>query len=244
MSYTAEFNAEDFAAHPGEYFRSKYVWQLPIRLCHWITVVSLIALFLSGLYIWHPVLAPAGEPSRHFVMGRIRQIHFAFAYVFLISFFWRIYWFWMGNNYARSGFPFVWRASWWRDLVHQAGQYLRLERGSVHLGHNALAGLAYTIGVIALGWAQIFTGLALYSESNPGGFWDHLVGWVNVLLGGSFRTRMWHHGFSWGFLVFAIVHVYVVAFDSFQYRNGLIGSMVSGLKFYQKDDLDHDKWVS
>lgn len=239
-----EFDSADLAAHPRQFYRARYVWQLPIRICHWITVVSLTALFLSGLYIWHPVLAPSGEASRHFVMGRVRQIHFAFAYLFLVSFFWRIYWFWMGNNYARSGFPFVWRASWWQDLVRQGRAYLRLERGPVHLGHNALAGLSYTIGVIALGWAQIFTGLALYSESNPSGFWTHLVGWVNPLLGGSFRTRMWHHGFSWGFLVFAILHVYVVLFDSYQYRNGLITSMVSGLKFYQKGDLDHDSWVS
>jgi hypothetical protein len=42
----------------------------------------------------------------------------------------------------------------------------------VHLGHNALAGLSYTIFVIGLGWLQILTGLALYSETNPGGFWD------------------------------------------------------------------------
>ena len=41
----------------------------------------------------------------------------------------------------------------------------------LHLGHNALAGLTYTIFVIGLGWCQIFTGLARYSDSNPGRFW-------------------------------------------------------------------------
>ena len=194
-----------------------------------------------------PVLEHVGIFHRgigHFVMGRVREVHFAFAGLFLVSFFWRIYWFWMGNNYARSGFPFVWRASWWRDLSRQARDYLRLDRGHVHLGHNALGGLAYTLCVIGLGWAQILTGLALYSESNPGGLWDRLVGWINPLLGGSFRTRMWHHGFAWGFAAFAILHVYIVLFDSFQYRNGLITSMVSGMKFYKKGDLDSDTWVS
>ncbi len=240
----AEFGGADFAAHPDDYYRAKYVWQWPIRVCHWLTVISLTALFTTGLYIWHPVLAPTGEPVGHFVMGRVRELHFVFAAVFLVSFLWRIYWFWMGNNYARSGFPFVWRASWWSDLRRQAGDYLRLERGHVHLGHNALGGLAYTVFVIGLGWAQILTGLALYGESNPGGFWDRLVGWINPLLGGSFRTRMWHHGFAWGFVVFAILHVYIVLFDSFQYRNGLIASMISGVKFFRKGDLDHDTWVS
>ncbi len=229
---------------PEQRYGRRYVWQLPVRLSHWINFLSLLALFLTGLYITFPQLAPAGEPSQHFVMGRMRQIHFAAGQIFLVSFLWRVYWFWMGNNYARSGFPFVWRAAWWRDLVRQAMAYLHLRRGNVHLGHNALGGLMYTVFVIGLGWGQIFTGLALYSESNPGGFWDHLTGWVIPLFGGSFRVHMWHHLFAWGFLVFAILHIYVVLFDSHQYRNGLLSSIVSGFKFYEEGDLDHDSWVS
>jgi Ni/Fe-hydrogenase 1 B-type cytochrome subunit len=222
----------------------KYVWQWPIRISHWVNVAALTVLFLTGLYIANPLLAPTGEPYNNFVMGRVRQFHFASGLIFLISFVWRIYWFWMGNNYARSGFPFVWRRSWWRDLIRQTLDYLKLHRGHVHLGHNALAGLIYTVFVIGLGWAQIFTGLALYSESNPGGFWDRLVGWVIPLLGGSFRVHMWHHLFAWGFLVFAILHVYVILFDSHQYRNGLVTSMIVGYKFYEEGDIDHDSWVS
>jgi len=44
--------------------------------------------------------------------------------------------------------------------------------------------------------------------------------------------------------VFAILHVYIVLFDSVQYGNGLITSMVSGMKFFKKGDLDSDTWVS
>jgi Ni/Fe-hydrogenase 1 B-type cytochrome subunit len=232
------------SAWPAGYYRRRYVWQWPIRLSHWINALCIVVLFATGEYIAHPQLAPAGEAYKHFVMGRMREIHFAFAFVFLISFLWRIYWFWMGNNYARSGFPFIWRTAWWRDLTRQARAYLSLQRGHVHLGHNALAGLSYTIFVIGLGWLQILTGLALYSETNPGGFWDRLVGWVLPLFGGSYRTHLWHHMFSWLFLVFAIVHLYVVLFDSDQYKNGLMSSMVDGFKFYEEGDLDNDKWVS
>jgi Ni/Fe-hydrogenase 1 B-type cytochrome subunit len=225
-------------------FGRQYVWQLPVRLSHWINVISIAALFLTGLYINHPVLAPNGEPYNNFVMGRIRQIHFAFGYILLFSFLVRVYWFYVGNNYARSGFPLVWQRSWWADLTAQSIRYLKLERGHVHLGHNALAGLAYTIMVIGLGWLQIITGFALYSESNPGGFWNRLLGWVIPLFGGSFRLHTWHHLFGWGFLIFAIVHVYVVLFDDRQYKNGLISSMIAGFKFYEKGDLDHDTWLS
>jgi len=229
---------------PPGFYRRKYVWQLPVRLSHWINVLCISVLFLTGEYIVHPQLSPSGEPWRNFLMGRARQLHFTFAFIFLVSFLWRVYWFWMGNNYARSGFPFVWRRSWWEDLRAQARQYLRLDRGHVHLGHNALAGLSYTIFVIALGWAQILTGLALYSESSPGGFWDHAAGWIIPLLGGSFRTHMWHHLFSWGFLIFAVIHIYIVIYDSSQYNNGILSSIVSGHKYYEQGDLDHDRWLS
>jgi Ni/Fe-hydrogenase 1 B-type cytochrome subunit len=160
--------------------------------------------------------------------------------LFTVTFMVRVYWFWVGNNYARSGFPYVWRPQWWADLFRQAADYLRLERGHVHLGHNSLGGATYTVFVIFLGWCQIFTGMALYSESNPGGILNRLFGWVLPLLGGSFQTHMWHHFFAWGFVVFAILHVYIVLYDSTQYGNGLITSIISGYKFYQKGDFKED----
>jgi Ni/Fe-hydrogenase 1 B-type cytochrome subunit len=109
--------------------------------------------------------------------------------------------------------------------------YLRFDFGTPHLGHNALGGLSYAIFVAALGAAQILTGFALYGESNPGGFWDGLAGWVIPLVGGSARTHMWHHLAAWGFVVFAILHVYIVMLDARQYRNGLLISMITGYKF-------------
>ncbi|MBI4893565.1 MAG: Ni/Fe-hydrogenase, b-type cytochrome subunit [Acidobacteria bacterium] len=230
---------------PGEpRYGRRYVWELPVRLSHWLTVAAIITLFWTGLYISAPQLSTAGEPWQHFVMGNIRMVHFISGYVLLISFLIRSYWFWVGNNYSRSGFPFVLKASWWADLKSQAMQYLRLERGHVHLGHNALGGLTYTIFVIGLGWFQILTGLALYSESNPGGFWSVLTGWIIPLCGGSMQVRMWHHTMAWGFVVFAILHIYIVMFDSGHFNNGLISSIVSGFKFWEEGDLDNDRWVS
>ncbi len=201
-STTHEFDAQAMTDHPERYFRREYVWQLPVRITHWVNAVCLTVLFLTGLYISHPLLAPNGEAARNFVMGRVRQFHFAAAMLFTVSFLLRMYWFWVGNNYARSGFPYVWRPQWWADLFRQGTDYLRLERGHVHLGHNSLGGAAYTLFVILLGWCQIFTGMALYSESNPGGILNHFFGWVLALLGGSFQTHMWHHFFAWGFVVF------------------------------------------
>ena len=64
------------------------------------------------------------------------------------------------------------------------------------------------------------------------------------MLGGSFQTRMWHHLFAWGFVFFAILHVYIVFYDAQQYKNGLVTAIVSGEKFYEEGDLDHETWLS
>jgi Ni/Fe-hydrogenase 1 B-type cytochrome subunit len=235
---------EEFQNNRHRFFRRKYVWQWPIRVFHWVNAGSVTVLFLTGLYINHPFLSPTGEAFNNFYMGYVRLIHFTFAFIFLISFLWRIYWFFTGNNYARSGFPRVWDKGWWSDLFRQLMDYLKLEKGHVHLGHNALAGLSYTVFVIGLGLVQIMSGLALYSESDPGGILFSMFGWVLPLLGGSFRTHMWHHLFAWGFLFFTILHVYIVFYDGQRYKNGLVTSMISGVKFYQGGDLDHDEWIS
>ena len=66
---------------------------------------------------------------------------------------------------------------------------------------------------------------------DPEGIIGSLTGWVLPLLGGSFRTHMWHHFLAWMLLVFFILHVHIVLLDSRQYRNGLIGSMITGYKF-------------
>ena len=90
------------------------------------------------------------------------------------------------------------------------------------MGHGPLSGLVYTLIAIGLGWAQIFTGFALYGENNPGGFWDSLFGWVIPFVGSSQRVHTWHNLFSWGFVAFIILHIYIVLLDDSLYRNGLV----------------------
>jgi Ni/Fe-hydrogenase 1 B-type cytochrome subunit len=218
-------------------YESKVIWQLPIRIFHWPFAASVVVLFITGLYINDPWFT-AGGSTDGYLMGWVRFLHFAAAAVFCVAFAWRAAWFFLGNEYARSGIPYVWRASWWRAVFRQMWAYLRFDFSRPHLGHNALAGLSYAVFVVGLGSAQIVTGLALYGESNPGGLWDSLFGWALPLFGGSFGTHMWHHLFSWGFVVFVLLHVYIVMLDDRQYKNGLISSMISGRKFVRQDARD------
>jgi Ni/Fe-hydrogenase 1 B-type cytochrome subunit len=228
-------------APPAE--RRKYVWELPIRLTHWVNTIAIVVLFATGLFIAAPTLAPQGEAANNFVMGRMRELHFIFGFALLIAIAIRAYWFFAGNNYARSGFPMFWRPSWYKAVFQQVVDYMHLERGHIHIGHNSLAGASYA-GFFLMCLFEGVTGLALYSETNPGGFWDRLTGWSIPLLGGAFRVHMWHHLVAWLIAVFVLFHLYIVLYDMKLYKNRLVRSIITGPKLYEPGDHDADKWIS
>ena len=38
-----------------------YVWQIPVRITHWLIALSIVVLSVTGLYIGHPFMTVAGE---------------------------------------------------------------------------------------------------------------------------------------------------------------------------------------
>jgi Ni/Fe-hydrogenase 1 B-type cytochrome subunit len=59
-----------------------YVWELPVRVTHWLIVVSIAVLAVTGYYIGDPFIAVSGPARDHFVMGTMRVIHLYAAIVF------------------------------------------------------------------------------------------------------------------------------------------------------------------
>jgi len=214
-----------------------------VRLTHWVDAISIAVLVITGLLIARPQLSPLGEAYKNFWMGRIRELHFIFAYALTVGVLLRVSWFFRGNRYARSGAPLIWRAQWWRTVWQEFVEYLRSERGPMRLGHAPLAGAAYT-AVILMALFQVLTGFAIYGQVNPGGFWDQLTGWVIPVFGGLFQTHMWHHLVAWGFVIYVIVHLYLVFYNSRLHKNGFVDSIVSGYKFYREGGRGGDKGIS
>lgn len=220
-------------------YRPVLVWEWPVRLFHWVNALCIVALFLTGIYIAEPVLTPQGESFDRFLMATMRQIHFSAGFVFAVAVLLRVYWWFFGNVFARGGAPCLWCGWWWRAVFTQLREYVSGRMGEPHLGHNALAGATY-LGVILLSFAQVFTGFALYSESDPIGPMGAWFGWVIPLLGGSMRAHVWHHLMAWGFVVFVIAHVYIVVVLSHKHLNGLVSSIVSGYKFERVDGKEQE----
>lgn len=231
-------------APPKEAIESRYVWESPIRIAHWMMALSITVLLASGFFIAWPFASVQGEASGNFLMGRVRQIHFISGYVLLTSFVIRLYWFFAGNNYARSGFPFFWKATWWHELRAQAWEYLTIRITKRFVGHNQLGALSYLIFIAGMGGAEIATGFAMYSETNPGGFWSRIFGWVIPLCGGSYQVHQWHHFFAWGILLFIAIHIYIVVLDSIYLDNGMVGSIFTGRKYVRRSDADSNTWIS
>ena len=78
-----------------------YVWQIPVRITHWLIALSIVVLSVTGLYIGHPFMTTSGEARLTFVMGWVKLIHLYSALVFIAAVAARIVWMFTGNKYAR-----------------------------------------------------------------------------------------------------------------------------------------------
>ncbi len=207
-----------------------YVWDLAVRLTHWINVLCILILSLTGFFIHAPVADVHGEAVNNFLMGYVRLIHFTTAFVFSANVLFRIYWSFAGSKYARWQ-QFVPTTRTRLIRLRKMGAYYTFLRREPppQVGHNPLAGLAYT-GVHVLFVIQIMTGFALYSLSfSSGSIWPTLFGWLNALMGAT-GVRLLHDVVTWLIIAFTVHHVYSAILIEIEERSGLLGSIVTGYK--------------
>jgi Ni/Fe-hydrogenase 1 B-type cytochrome subunit len=208
-----------------------YVWELPVRLTHWVLFFSIIVLSATGYYIGHPFIQAPGPAKDHFVMGTTIVIHNYAAIFFTLATLARIYWFFVGNRYARlSEFvPLSKRRlrSLWNTFLYYS--FIRHEPDD-YPGHNALGAATYAI-IFVVYLLMIVTGFVLYavnaSLGAPIRIFDHLAS----LFGGLTLARLLHHVGMWIILIFAVVHIYFVLLASLIEHAGTFDSIFSGYKF-------------
>lgn len=204
-----------------------YVWEVPVRLSHWLVVACLLVLSATGIYIDSPFIAATSTAS--FLMGWVRFIHFVTAYVFIITVAVRVYWAFAGNSFAnwRAFFPFSSKRT--VEMIQQMRFYsLLTSKPPSDLGHTPLAGIVYLL-IFILYMISALTGFALYSIHEPGGIMSSLFGWVLSLLSLQ-MTRLIHHFVMWFILYFVIIHVYIVFFLNSVEKNNLLASIFDGYK--------------
>ena len=211
-----------------------YVWELPVRVTHWVLFFSILILSGTGYYIAHPFISVPGPAKEHFVMGTARAVHLYTAIVFSLAVLIRIYWMFAGNKYARLGQLVPFSRERWSSLWDSILFFCFVRRGPApYTGHDALAGATYGV-LFAVYLVLIATGLALYTVyapvSSPFQFFRILVPVFNGLP----VARLIHHICMWVVLVAAIIHIYSVFLWSFVERAGEVDSIFSGYKFFPK----------
>lgn len=226
--------------------RRVYVWELPVRIYHWLNVLVLVALVITGFYIANPLaLMSQQDATQQYHMGWMRYIHFAAAYLFFFNFIFRLYWGFTGNKYAN-----------WKQFIPTSKRFFqemwtvfkidilmfkekKNEHPHLSIGHNAMAGFIYFFTFIAF-LLQCLTGFGLYASMSAWWF-PRLFAWVPALLGGDIATRQWHHATMWFFILFAIVHVYLVFYHDYIEGRGEISSMGGGWKFIEEEFFEKNK---
>lgn len=208
-----------------------YVWQIPVRVTHWVTAGCIVILSLTGGYIADPFLIPPGGN----VMSTIRMIHILTAFTFLLSGLVRTWWLLAGNRFSRWSAFIPTTRHQAMELFRQAGFYgfIRREIPKV-LGHNQLAATAY-LALFALLLVETVTGFALdgLTGAQPGAT---LFGWLRELMGPQL-LRLVHHLAMWAILAIALFHVYSCILVDHIENNGLVSSIIAGYKFPSREEV-------
>lgn len=216
--------------------RRVYVWELPVRLYHWVNFLCVAVLVVTGYMIGKPVSIPvAGEASFSYWFGWVRLLHFVAAFVFFFNFLGRIYWGFVGNEYARWDNFLPLTPTLLRRQGREVLEVLKVDvlQATVEpmesVGHNALAGWTYFLSFLAFLFQSV-TGFGMYAAMSTA-WLPQRFAWVVPLMGGDFAVRQWHHAMMWFFVIFSVVHVYLVFYHDYVEGRGVISSMAGGWKF-------------
>ena len=213
-----------------------YVYEAPVRLWHWVTMLTMIVLGVTGYLIGAPLPTFSGEPTFAFFMGWVRMIHMIAAWIFTVAFLVRVYWAFAGNHHAHALFIVpVWSGKWWAGLFSDIRYYLFMKKhGDLWLAHNPLAQFAmfsmFMLGAVVL----IVTGFGLMAQQWAWGVsYMKWFGWVTVLFGEPQAVRTVHHLAMWYVLLFSLIHTYMVFREDITRGSTVISTMINGIRMWK-----------
>lgn len=220
-------------------YKRLYVWQFPVRLYHWINGFCVFFLIITGYLIGNPLaIQYSTEAYQQYWFGTVRFIHFVTAFVFFFNFLVRIYWGFVGNIYAKWQVFIPHKLEQWKEVLEvlKVDILQRELRGKISVGHNALAGFIYFLSFLVFLF-QSATGFALYSSMSTS-YLTKMFAWIVPLMGGDFAVRQWHHMAMWFFIIFSIIHIYLVFYHDYVEGRGTTSSMVGGWKFERVENIE------
>lgn len=201
-----------------------YRHALIVRITHWINVICIVVMLMSGFQIFnahralywgkkgadfdpHWFALPNGFPHWAIVpswqdLGTGRAWHFAFAWLFVTNGLIYLLFGLIGGHFRRDFIP---TGAQIRGIGHTILDHLRLKwpRGEEAKHYNVLQKLAY-IGVVLVLALMVLTGLTM----SPGV--DTAAPWLLDLFGGRQSARSLHFIFAWTIIAFVAIHLLAV----------------------------------
>ncbi|MEE4241098.1 MAG: Ni/Fe-hydrogenase, b-type cytochrome subunit [Desulfopila sp.] len=210
-------------------YEKKKCWSILLRLYHWAFALSIIFLVVTGFYINNPWTNTMQEGSMGWPMAWMRFIHFVAGYVFTAAVLTRIFLYIFGNAQERitDALPVTGRNinNFFRTLLQYS--YIS-DQHDDRLGHNVLAGLTYVITILAAVFQLVSGFYLLFPEVVT---WE---AWGVTIFASQQNARFIHHLLMWWFMIFALIHVYLVIWNDVKEPEGLVSSIFTGDKFKHK----------
>ncbi|MEN6317291.1 MAG: Ni/Fe-hydrogenase, b-type cytochrome subunit [Syntrophaceae bacterium] len=208
-------------------------WSVAMLINHWAMAISIFVLIATGFYIADPFTVAKGETIYKFLMGDMRYIHILFGIFLTFLFLWRIYLAFFSRFHAD-----------WKDFfafanlkatLKQIRFYLLIDKEAPeHKGlYGPLQSLAYA-GLLFMVLVIVVTGLILMGAGYNAGLTALLykiLKPVENVMGGLAVVRYIHHIFTWFFILFIVVHIYMAFWYDAILQEGTVSSMISGKVF-------------
>ncbi len=203
-----------------------------IRIFHWLRFLAIMILLISGFYIAWPFLMDP-KSTDVLIQGWMRFSHLIFGFIFSCITISRNYLFLFSKDKSeRRSLLDALSIDRWRSQIKA---YVFLGKPDEKSGLYGPLQLVTYASFYSCSLIMVLTGLALYSRVYHEGLGQLLyapASWLTYICGGLANVRNIHHWFTWVFIVFLIVHVYMVIWTGIRFKKAAVDAIISGYDYH------------
>jgi Ni/Fe-hydrogenase 1 B-type cytochrome subunit len=192
--------------------------------------LSIFILIVTGFYIADPFTVSKGETVGKFLMGNVRFTHILFGVFLVFLFVWRVYLAFFSRFHADWKDFFAWADI--KMTIDQIKFYLLIDKKGPDYKtlYGPMQSIAY-MGLMFMVFVIVITGLILMGAGYHAGLTAiayKILRPLERLMGGLAVVRYIHHVFTWFFVLFIVVHIYMAFWYDAILKKGTVSSMISG----------------